>query len=129
MQREDLIDAVAELEHDLGKYLCLPLALLPRPAGPEDVRAALCTALLETRKGPRGVQSAEDLWRAFAAEAGPALRGRPAYDRLAAAVAGALAWRAHLSPGEAVERERVEADLRAVAEAIRALREEVEGEG
>lgn len=38
---DETMDALLDLSHDLGKYLRLPLALLPVDAGPAEVREAL----------------------------------------------------------------------------------------
>ncbi len=121
MSREDLLDALDELQHDLGKYLRLPLAMLPRDAGPELVREAAQTALLRTRRGAGGVTSAEDIWRAFVDEVGAALP----LNTLEPVVARALAWRGRL---DELDREALEADLGAVSGAIRALMESLQSD-
>ena len=115
--RDDLLDALADLQHDLGKYIAMPLRMLPVEADEAAVRDALERALRRTRSGREGVQSARDLWTAFVAEI-PA--GLPALADLEAAVARALAWDTALDDGAAIDRARLEADFEAVGAAARA---------
>src|SRR5258705_320194 len=75
-EREALLDRVLDLQHDLGKYLRLPLRMLPGDAPANEVHAALREALLETRRAGAGVKSARSLWEAFAGESAAALAGR-----------------------------------------------------
>lgn len=125
---EDALDRVLDLQHDLGKYLRLPLRMLPRAAGPAELRVAVHEALLETRRGPAGVRSARALWEAFVAESA-ALMARPAFAALAAAMEVALAWEAALAqPAAALPRARIDEDFAAVQAAIAALRDDVEGD-
>ncbi len=117
-----LVDALLDLQHDLGKYLRMPIAFLPREADASALRAALHKALRQTRSGPDGVRSARSLWGDFEREVGGALAGRPGYVRLVEAVRTALAWEAALDDADAVlDRQRIEAELGAVATAIREL--------
>jgi len=125
-QREDLLDLLSDLQHDLGKYLRLPLSLLPRDADCAAVRAALETALLRTRRGPGGTRNAQEIWEAFLQEAGGRFCGFAAFAVLEGAVSRALGWRRALEGDALLDRASVEADLGAVATAIRAILEEVE---
>lgn len=128
LSRDDVLDALLDLKHDLGKYVRLPVAMLPDHASDAELLEALETSLLRTRSGPGGVRSAEDLWSEFADEVGDALDGYESARGLREAVGRALAWRDALGQaGRVVDRLAVEADLGAVGEAIQRLIEEVHG--
>ena len=62
MDKEELLDILLDLKHDLGKYLRLPLALLPADASPKEVREALKTGLFSTRKSGVKTTSAQELF-------------------------------------------------------------------
>lgn len=117
-----LVDALLDLQHDLGKYIRMPIAFLPREADNSALRKALTKALRQTRSGPGGVHSARSLWHDFEREVGEALAGQPGYLQLVEVVQTALAWEAVLDDGAAVlDRPRIEAELGAVVTAIREL--------
>jgi hypothetical protein len=122
---EDLIDAILDLEHDLGKHIRLPVALLPENADDSDLRETVLRAIGRTRSGPRGMQSARALWEAFVDEAGAALSANPAFEALHGAVERAIAWEGRAAAGEKLNRCALEADLAAVGARIRALRDGV----
>lgn len=124
LSRDDLVDALLDLKHDLGKYIRLPVVMLPVDATAGELRGAVKEAIERTRKGPAGVRSARQIWQGFLDEAGDALADSPALGRLTAAVERALA----LSGEAQLERAAVEAELAAVGEGIRQLIEEVVGE-
>lgn len=113
----DLLEAVEDLAHDLGRHIRLPLALLPIDAGPAKLREALERGVRRTRTGPRGAYSAEDLLADFTDEVPEALR--PDLADLDAAVAGAMA----LLDADCAEttRDAISARLDAVGAAIAAL--------
>jgi hypothetical protein len=97
MAREDLIELLRDLRHDLGKYIRLPLAMLPREAGDEEVRSALRQALQATRRGPAGDVPARAIWQQFLEQC----RGNlplPSWPRLCEAVGEALALEGQLDP-------------------------------
>jgi hypothetical protein len=129
--REELLELLVDLKHDLGKYIRLPVAMLPRDAGADEVRAALRQALLSTRKSATGTRSARQIWEAFLAEAGDRLRESPGFTRLAGAVETALAWEgnagsgAGVEDGAALDRRQLEQDLGGVGQAIALLMEEL----
>ena len=124
-KREELVDLLSDLQHDLGKYLRLPFSLLPREADAGQVRAALEAALFQTRRGPAGTRGAREIWKTFLDEAGGRLSGFAAFSVLESAVLRALGWRRALENAAPLDRGSVEADLGAVAAAIQALLEEV----
>jgi hypothetical protein len=125
MEREDLIDELLDLQHDLGKYILMPLSFLPSQASDDEVHAALRRALFETHKGPRGIRSARQIWTHFEANLGAELDERSSFAPLCAAVERALAWERAEPP---IDREAARADLAAVMPAIRDLIDEVKRE-
>ncbi len=118
---EEAIDLVADLQHDLGKYLRMPLSFLPRDAAPGEVRDALGRALRATMRGPAGPRGARDLWGDFLAEAPAALQTTPDFATLTRVVEQALSWEAQLEGDAPLDRTAIETDLGAVGPAIREL--------
>lgn len=122
VDRLDLEDALAELAHDLGKYLRLPLAWLPADAAPADVRAAAEKALFATLRSGGTQTSAAELWTRFLAEVDDHLAGFAHWPPLVDTVRTALGWGDRL---DAIDRAAITRDVSAVAPAIRALLDEV----
>jgi hypothetical protein len=134
LDREECLERLEGLRHDLGKYLVLPVAMLPAAAD----RAALATALDEglhrTRRSAAGTRDARSLWDEFQAAAGAALSRFGAHAQLSLAVERALGWGEALKdPTRPLERAQILRELRAVGEAIdglaQALRDELAGHG
>jgi hypothetical protein len=126
LDREACLERVEALRHDLGKYLVLPVAMLPAEADPAALGRALDEALHRTRRSAAGTQDARGLWQEFLADLDPALGGRAALARLTAAVERALGWAEALKdPAQPLERARILRELRAVGEAIDALAQEL----
>lgn len=127
--KEDLLDLLLDLKHDLGKYIVLPVSMLPADAGTEQVHQALEMALMRTRVGPRGVRSAGQIWKEFVADEQGRLAhlvGRPA---LTGAVENALALERVLRPGsQPPVRLLLRRKLAAVSVAIADLIEELNNE-
>jgi hypothetical protein len=138
MAADATLDLLLDLKHDLGKYLLLPLTLLPRNADGPAVREALTRALLQTRTRSRaasgaggehpGYVSARELWAGFSAELARAGLGGARIVPLQQAVERALAWERVLAEQSSIERAAVERDFRAVQAAIAQLIAEV-GDG
>ena len=122
---EELVEILLDLQHDLGKYLRLPLVWLPADAGPEAIRRAATEAIRATRRTASGTRSAVELWAAFEAEVDGALDDRPERAALDEAVERALAWDARLDE-PIIDRAALLADFNAVDRAIRTLRAAVE---
>ena len=118
------LDALMDLSHDLGKYLRLPLAMLPEDASPAEICVALETALLRTRVGPQGVRAAREIWLEIRAELAEPLAGNTGFEALESAVERALAWERALGGG-GIDRAALSADFEDVTLCIRALIEEV----
>lgn len=91
-ERQELAELLADLAHDLGKHLNLPLAMLPPGAAPEEISEAFDRALRRTRHGPAGSRSARQLWGEFRQLTADRLRPLAAFTNLEEAVAKALAW-------------------------------------
>ncbi len=125
---EDLEDALDDLAHDLGKYIHLPLSLLPNEATDSEFRAAAVKALLETRRGPSGTQSAQTIWSQFRDEVGNELEGKPGWTGVVQAVDHALAWASKIRvTAHELDRAELMNDLTAVTPAIRTLRSQLDG--
>jgi hypothetical protein len=126
MTADATLDLLLDLKHDLGKYLLLPIGLLPRDASEAALREALRRALRETRTSRGRTQSARELWQAFVAELGGELAHSTALAQLQAAVDRALSWERALDQAAPLERVPLERDLQAVQAAIAALIAEVQ---
>lgn len=124
--RDDLLDLLADLQHNLGKYIRLPLSMIEEGASEEQYRTALKSALLQTRKGPSGVLTARQLWEEFVEEAAPQLRDMAEFKALVTAVKHALNWEIYIDPGSPpMPVSDIQDDLAAVSDAIRHLLEGV----
>jgi hypothetical protein len=123
---EDTIDLLLDLKHDLGKYICMPLAMLPTDAAPEEIRRALRCALVETRKAGAGTRSAADIWQTFLVEAPQSLTEMPLFADLARCVNDALPLRV-FAEGDAPlpDRQELLAVLQEIAVVIQKLIEEL----
>jgi hypothetical protein len=131
MGSDATLDLLLDLKHDLGKYLLLPLTLLPRTADEPAVRAALQRALLQTRTRSRassdaagehaGYLSAREVWAGFCSELARAGLGDAALAPLQQVVERALGWEHALADRSAIDRDALERDFRAVQVAIAQL--------
>jgi len=57
-----LREAAAKAKHDLGKYIAFQTRWLPEDANHQDWTKALYSDLVQTRRGPNGVESAVAIW-------------------------------------------------------------------
>lgn len=118
-------EQIADLVHDLGKYVHLSARMLGPEAGLEERWAALREDLLETRRGPKGVQSAAAVYAQRRAallpslDAHPAVRALDAHMAVIAAESDAL--RALPGPDGAARADRLTAAARGAQAASRAL--------
>ena len=128
MSSEATLELLLDLKHDLGKYLLLPLALLPKGADDAAVRDALERALLRTRtrqvEGKEQAQGAREIWQRFAAELSGSGLPPAALAELERTLERALQWEHALHAQAALERAAVERDLGAVQAAIARLIDE-----
>ena len=125
MTTDDLLDALADLQHDLGKYTAMPVTMLSTDATDADLREAVRVALRETRRSPTATRSAGEIWDAFLAEVGDALAGSHAWEALCTAVDRARAWELRLPGNAPLDRGAVTGDLCAISTRIRALTAEI----
>ena len=125
LHRDDLIDALMDLKHDLGKYILLPVSMLPADVDQEELRAALASALRNTRVGPESVSNARDIWQAFLTEAEQAATEYKKFVNLRDAVEAALALETQLAADTFLDRSSITKILQNVSERIWMLVEEV----
>ncbi len=121
---DDIVDVLDDLQHDLGKYLRLPLAFLPEDASQDALREAAVRALFETRRAGDRVEDAASIWGRFCDEVDGALDTLPTFHALVTRVEHAFAWSHMLREDEGpIDRLRIVADFSAVGQAIRDLRD------
>jgi len=58
----DLVDALADVRHDLGKYLTLGVRFVGDDPGEDDLREALRSDLLRTARRASGDEAAWQVW-------------------------------------------------------------------
>lgn len=124
--KEALEESLYDLKHDLGKYVRLPVSMLPKDAPWAEVVAQVDRAVLQTRNGPAGALSAAMLFDRFHEEWGAQLADLPSYAALRASVASACALPKQILQNESgLTREGVEAVLFEVSQSIQRLMDEV----
>ena len=124
MKADATLDLLLDLKHDLGKYLLLPIALLPSDADAAALHDALERALRKTRSTRGVTRSAREIWQGFQAELADELAPGSGLDDLRVAVERALAWEHALAAHAAIDRGAVERDFAAVQTAIAVLIDE-----
>jgi hypothetical protein len=127
MKADATLDLLLDLKHDLGKYLVLPIALLPSDADASALRAALERALRQTRSSRGVTRSAREIWQDFDAELSGALSPGCGLDDLRRAIERALEWEHALAAHGTLDRAALERDFAAVQVAIAALIDEARG--
>jgi hypothetical protein len=110
-----VIDVLADLQHDLGKYLRLPLAWLPADADAYAEQEAADSELVAPHRGPAGTRTAAEFWAACCDEI-PTFINSPVAAPLRACVDRALGWVERLGPD--LDRAALTADLNAVGPVI-----------
>ncbi len=63
MNLNDHLDALEDLNHDLGKYICFESRFVDDTAPDAELRSALCTDVFETHRASDGVLSAWQVWQ------------------------------------------------------------------
>lgn len=121
-QLRPLVEHLARLKHDLGKYICFRQRWLPEDADPATVRDALAADLLQTRSGPAATVDARQVWQEFS----PWFHDEGLHEQPdgAALVAGLeRLWPVldALAADDEVDLARATADCREVSERIRSL--------
>jgi hypothetical protein len=127
MKADATLDLLLDLKHDLGKYLVLPIALLPGDADASALRAALERALHKTRSTRGVTRSAREIWQDFHEELAALLTPESGLDDLRLAVERALQWERALSTPGPLDRAALERDFHAVQVAIAVLIDEARG--
>ena len=126
---DDLLDILMDLQHDLGKYIRLPLAMLPADPSADQLKDALEQALLRTREANGKAHPAREIWQAFLDESEGQWNRFSAYQKLVDSVKRALGWERFLSGRlKAESLQDILRDMQGVQEAIRDLIEEVKSE-
>jgi len=115
-------DALDRLRHDLGKAIVLQTTWLGPGADPAEVRDALAADLLETRRSPRGIVSAVEVYAELRPELAP-FDGDPDRVTLDEAMTAVAKVTAALRAGTATDEEvaRGVQAAREVADACRSL--------
>lgn len=90
----ELHEELMDLAHDLGKYVRLPLAMLPADADRAQVVEAVREGIVRTRRGPWGITPARRIWEDFLGR-NPGFTDQPGHRPLDAAVSRVL----ELEPG------------------------------
>jgi hypothetical protein len=127
MKADATLDLLLDLKHDLGKYLVLPIALLPEGADAAELRSALERALRQTRSSRGVTRSAREIWQSFDAELAEVLAPGSGLDDLRLAIERALEWEHALAVHDALDRSAIERDFAAVQSAIAVLIDEARG--
>ena len=132
--RTELLDVLATLHHDLGKYLAMPLRMLPRDANDTELRRAAEDALLRTLRSAHETRTAEQIYAAGRAKLVTLLarqKSAVASTKLAqldAAVQRALAWREPLAGTALLVRAELEHDFTHVRGVLEDWLSEVTGD-
>lgn len=127
MKADATLDLLLDLKHDLGKYMMLPIALLPGDADAPALREALDRALRKTRSTRGVMRSAREIWQGFHDELASVLAPESGLDDLRLAVERALEWEHALAAQGALDRAALERDFHAVQVAIAVLIDEARG--
>jgi hypothetical protein len=126
-RKDKLLEDLSDLEHDLGKYIVLPISFLPKDAGKDEILDAVRRALTQTQVKAARTLSAKAIWDGFQKK-WSILNGRSeSYKSLCSAVDRALGLKEELDLGrERIERGNVQRILGNVREQIEIVIEEVE---
>ncbi len=118
-------EQIADLVHDLGKYVHLSARMLAPDAALDERWAALREDLLETRRGPAGAEPAAVVYAARRAALPAELDAHPAVralaEHMAVITAESDALRAAPGPEAGAQADRLTAAARGAQSACRAL--------
>jgi hypothetical protein len=124
--KEALLESLYDLKHDLGKYIKMPVAMLPKDASWDEVTAQVRKAVHKTRKGQSGEISAATLFQRFVDEWEQHLASNKAYQQVALSVEAAIELNDRVEQCEpGLTRAEIEQVLGAVSIAISSLMDEV----
>ncbi|MBN2340039.1 MAG: hypothetical protein JXX29_09595 [Deltaproteobacteria bacterium] len=130
-KKDELIDILMDLKHDLGKYVFLHLSHLTTDSPADMIEEALHAALFETRKIGVEHQSAEQIWLRYKSEIDALDYPFGGYERLVNAANETLAMKRFLtSGGESAPPHvgQIQKIARGISETIMQIIEEEQGE-
>ncbi|MEL6543612.1 MAG: hypothetical protein AAFQ82_03240 [Myxococcota bacterium] len=128
--KEALVNELYDLQHDLAKYIRMPLTFLPSHATDSELRDAMRRALRETYRRGDEVVPAHRLWREFVHETPASIRRLESFSTLERAVTRALAWEHSIDQhDQPIDRSSVLTDFAAITASIDLLIVDVEAEG
>jgi hypothetical protein len=123
--KEEKLEALDSLRHDLGKYLRMPIAFLPSESSAKEVREALVMALHQTKSQGGRYESAREIWEAFVAKNAQNLEEIQEYLVLVDVVERAFRWERALEDEELLDQSAITRDLGEVYSQITRLIGEV----
>lgn len=124
---ESVVDRLYDLQHDLAKYIRMPLTFLPSHATDVELREALHRALRETYRRGDEIIRAESLWRECVATIPSSVRRSESFQRLENAVTRALAWEHSIDDhDQSLDRQEILSDFGSITAAIDLLIVDVE---
>ena len=127
--RDDFLDALYDLKHNLGKYIRLPVAMLEQNAKQDDLKDALCIALTKTREHSGVTRGAREIWGEFVDEWRGFAHSTVGFFQLESCFERVMEWEKTLEADSLVTLEKgiLDRDLSLVGEKIQSLIDEVEG--
>jgi len=127
--REEFLEDLCDLKHDLGKYILLPVALLPKDAEPDELLDAVRTALDRTRMSGNQTLSAAVIWDRFVEKWKGKQLPAEAFQNLRFAIERALELKEQLHSGRTpIDRDNIQQILGSVRAKIEEMIAEVENE-
>lgn len=129
-KKDELVEILMDLKHDLGKYMFLHLSHLTQDSPPDMVNEALHTALYETRTVSGVTQSAEQIWQRYKNELALLDYSFDGHARLISAVEAALSMQQFLSRSNErpIHVRQIQKIARQISETISQLILEVQGD-
>jgi len=109
--REETLESLDSLKHDLGKYLRMPVAFLPKDASTKDIRDALMMALHQTKSKGGRYESARELWEDFVEKNAHNLNQFAEYTVLRKGVDRAIQWERALQDDALLDQNAITRDL------------------
>lgn len=126
LNQDDVVDALMDLKHDLGKYLLIPFSMLSDFPTKQDVHEAIRNALFATRKKGDQFIPAVDLWNGFLDEVGAFVQKLNGFHRLDAAVKKVLGLKTLLDSDGFMDKGTLVEIAEQVSHCIWALVQEIE---
>lgn len=126
-RKDELIDILMDLKHDLGKYIFLHLSHLTTDSPSDLIEDALHVALFKTRKISGQYQTAEQIWIRYKKEIEALDYSFPSYERLTKCVDAALSMESFLEsspPAHPIHVGQIQKIARQISETIVEIIEE-----